>query len=378
MKKHYIINILMLALLSCRKPYNPPAISSPNSYLVVEGVINPGPDSTIIVLSRTVNLSAATTANPETGAVVAVEGNNNTSYALTETSMGHYAVAGLTLDNTKQYRLSIKTDDNQQYLSAFVPVQITPPIDSIGFVVQANGLQLYANTHDPNNNTHYYRWDYGETWQFHSHYVPIYISNGKALVPRAPSQQISYCFGYDTSSTVILGSSAQLRQDVIYREPITTIASTSEKIETEYSILLRQYALTADAFNFWTNLKTNTEQLGGIFDAQPSNISGNIHNINNPHEPVIGYISACTAQTKRIFINNAQLPQTWLTVYPYQCTLDTLKLFPSPTALITLPVYGYAITGYYVGGNLAGYLATTIDCADCTIRGTTVQPAFWK
>jgi hypothetical protein len=368
---------LLPMVIGCKKPYNPPAITAPGSYLVVEGVINAGADSTIITLSHTVNLSAATTVNPETGATVAVEGNDNTSYPLIETSTGHYAIASLNLINTKQYRLSIKTASNQQYLSAFVPVQITPPIDSLGFAVQANGIQVYANTHDSNNNTHYYRWDYGETWQFHAYYDSEFISNGDTLLPRTLSQQIYFCFTHDTSSTIVLGSSAQLKQDVIYQDPITTIPSTSEKIEIKYSILLRQYALTADAFNFWTNLKKNTEELGSIFDAQPSNINGNIHNVANSGEPVIGYVSACTTQTKRIFINNAQLPHSWLPVSPYQCALDSLK-GASPPALVTLPVHGFGIIPWYVKAILAGYLSTTIECADCTIRGTTVQPAFWK
>src|ERR1700735_1867551 len=99
MKKGMGAIFLLPLIIGCKKTYNPPAISAPESYLVVEGVINAGADSTIIKLSRTVNLSAATTANPETGAVVAVEGNDNTNYPLSETSPGNYTVAGLNLNN---------------------------------------------------------------------------------------------------------------------------------------------------------------------------------------------------------------------------------------------------------------------------------------
>jgi hypothetical protein len=91
----------------------------------------------------------------------------------------------------------------------------------------------------------------------------------------------------------------------------------------EYSILVHQYALTGDAFTFWENLKNNTENLGSIFDAQPSEISGNIHNVNNPAQPAVGYVSVCTVQSKRIFIHNQQLPR-WQTTYPYNCQADSV------------------------------------------------------
>ncbi|MBS1501085.1 MAG: hypothetical protein JST32_03420, partial [Bacteroidetes bacterium] len=42
--------IAQMALFGCRKLYNPEVVSSPNNYLVVEGVINRG-DTTIIRVS---------------------------------------------------------------------------------------------------------------------------------------------------------------------------------------------------------------------------------------------------------------------------------------------------------------------------------------
>jgi hypothetical protein len=390
MKKIYYLIITLIIIQSCKKPYNPPAIASPGSYLVVEGVINAGADSTIIKLSRTVNPSSGTTDNPETGAVVSVQSSTNATYPLVETSPGNYSVPGLNLDVTKNYRISIKTSSSQQYLSDLVPVNVTPPIDSVGYTVQSNGIQLYLNTHDPNNNTHYYRWDYAETWQFHSKYQSDYITNGVQIVPRTLAQQVYSCFGNNVSSTILLGSSAKLSQDVIYQSPLTSVVSTSEKLETKYSIQVKQYALTSDAFNFYTNLKKNTEQLGSIFDAEPSEIAGNIHNVSNANEPVVGYISACTIQSKRIFIANSQLPQSWFATYPYDCGPLDSNWFAEPNTsppvnmvayyLIPLNSGNIPVQAFYQKGGpgVAGYLSSDPECVDCTLRGTTTPPSFWK
>ncbi|MEO3403262.1 DUF4249 family protein [Mucilaginibacter sp. CAU 1740] len=57
----------------CKKPYTPAIINSDNSYLVVEGVINSGNDSTIISLSKTVKIADTARVNPVNGYTVTVE-----------------------------------------------------------------------------------------------------------------------------------------------------------------------------------------------------------------------------------------------------------------------------------------------------------------
>lgn len=373
MKNWKILIVGFILSVGCKKPYNPQVSDSPNSYLIVEGIININ-GATLIKLSRTVNLSSNVTTNPVVGAQVSIESSDNANYILTENESGHYYFNG-TMDNRVKYRLRIKVPGNQEYLSDFVEAKITPSIDSIGFnIVDGNKVQIYANTHDPNNSTRYYRYDYVETWHFHAKYNSSYISNGSAVVIRTPAQDVYFCYANNISNAIVLGSSAKLKEDVLYQTPITAIESTSEKIEDRYSILLNQYALTEQANKFWTQLKKNTEQLGSIFDALPSEITGNIHNINNPEEPVIGYISACTVSSKRIFINNAQLLQNWLPGYPYDCELDTVKDVKEliGAAPLFIPVSKIDLPG------VTFYLSSDITCVDCTLRGFKKQPDFWK
>lgn len=379
--------IIPLIIVSCRKPYEPPAASATSSYLVVEGVINAGSDSTIIKLNRTVKLSDSVNHAPELRARVTVEGDQGAVYQLSELGNGVYASSPLNLDNSHKYHLHIVTANDKEYLSAYEAVKSTPAIDSVGYTVQANGIQLYVNSHDPSNNTRYYRWDYQQTWNFHAKYPAAFITDGKQLKYRNPNQQIYSCFTSEASSTIVLGSTKALSQDRIYQQPLTQIVSTSEKIEARYSILVREYALSTEAYSFWRNLKKNTEQLGTIFDALPSELPGNIYCVTTPSEPVVGYVSVSTVQQKRIFISAAQLPQTWSPTYPYQCELDSMLFCRGPlcgqndVALFLLPLNAkeFAITPLSSPGgqSLIGYLSSDAQCADCTIRGTTKPPAFW-
>jgi hypothetical protein len=388
-KGKYILLYMIICCigLRCAKPYNPAVVAGNNNYLVVEGNINTGTDSTTIKLSRTTNIASGITSLPEPNATVMIQDNQNQSYSLKSNGDGSYTSALLTLDPTRMYRLSIVTSDGKAYLSDFVPATVSPPIDSVGYITQGKGLQIYVNTHDPNNATHYYRWDYNETWEFHAKYSSDYITNGTAIVPRENAQNIYQCWTSDLSNDIELGSSAKLSQDVIYQAPLIFIPSTSEKIEDRYSILVKQYAMTSAGYNYYNLLKQNTEELGSIFDAQPSTLTGNIHCTSSANIPVIGYVTAGTVAQKRIYIDYGTLPANYITTYPYDCEEDTALYddtrFPPPqvnrVALLLIPLTSPAvITSALTQQNvIIGYLYSDHDCADCSIRGSTVAPSFW-
>ena len=367
--------ILLILAMACRKVYDPPVVAANANYLVVEGIINTGSDSTIFNLSRTVNIKQKIVANPELNAAVSVESDNNRIYSLQAAGNGKYVSPGLNLDNTRTYRLRINTADGKAYLSDFLTPKVSPPIDSVGYTVESNGVQVYLNTHDPANATRYYLWQYNETWMFNSFFDSEFIISGDTVALRPANQQIYYCFTSDSTSTIVLNSSAKLSQDVIYQTPITFLASTSEKIEDRYSILIKQYALTPDAYNYYQLLKTNTENLGSIFDAQPSQLPGNIHEVGNPAEPVIGYISAGTVSQKRIFIDSRNLP-AWLPYTYYDminCAADVMAI----NTQAEIDFYYLHNPPYYMPTTAPGAGAYPI-CVDCTLRGTKTVPSFWK
>jgi hypothetical protein len=359
-------------------------VSTDNSYLVVEGTISDG-DITAIRLSKTVKVSTETKVTPLDNATVFVEEEAGAQFQLTYNPNTRKFDSGsaLNLNKTKKYRLRI-TVDGKEYASDYVPVKVNPAIDNIEFNAKPDKLEISIDTHDPANNTRYYRWDYDETWRFHASFQSDFIVNPitKQINYRSAADQSYYCFANDTSSTILIGSTAKLTQDVVAQALITTIPFDAEKLELRYSILVRQYAITKEEYQFWENIKKNTEQLGSIFDSQPSQLVGNIHCITAPKEPVIGYISATNVQQKRIFISNSQLPQDWYPKKPYACSIDS-ALFFNPKTMAN-EVQNYIINSDAVplqtitmGNIVLGYTYSSIECSDCRIRGKVEQPPFW-
>jgi len=386
-----------LLLCDCKKPYNPPAIGAAPNLLVVEGNINPGSDSTIIHLTHTLSLSAPadTLPTPELDATVSVESDANATYPLTAIGNGYYVSTGLNLSTTNNYRLKIITSNNKTYQSDYVPVKNSPSIDSVNFNVQNTGVQVNVSAHDISNNSRYYMYKYQETWIIHADYDSglelIKGTDGSgnmiySVVGRQPQDQIFQCWSSDASTSIILGSTDKLTKDILLNSPVTFIDSHSEKISNRYSILVKQYTLTKEAYEYYQLLSKNTEKIGSIFDPQPSMLTGNIHNVADPSEQVIGYVTAGTFTQQRVYINRYDLPGTlqYLTSLPYDnCMVDSLYFSDPRSQQNTVDAnlyHGDAIPLWAIqlpGGPLLGYAVSGGICADCTLRGTNVRPAFW-
>ncbi len=376
-KKYYFLLFIILIISQCKKPYQPAAILAKNNYLVVDGFINTATNGiTTITLSRTRNLSDTITNIPELQAHVTIESNAGATYPLNEQgNNGIYISSTLNLDTSQQYKLNISTYDGNKYASDFVSCKSTPPIDSVTWY-QNNNVYIFVNTHDPANNTHYYRWKYIETWEYHSQYdAELGLRNDTILFRYDSTNEVHVCYSTDYSANILLGSSAALSQDVISNAPITEVIQNDDKIVVRYSILVQQYALTSDAYQYWQIIQKNTQQLGTLFDLQPSQLVGNIHSLSNASEPVIGFVSATATTEKRIFIDHSELTN-WMynNQEDYPCPMLTIDQDPND-----FRIYHYAdptfVPLYYV--NL-GIVITKRECVDCTLRGgTRVKPGYW-
>jgi len=321
---------------------------------------------------------------PEPGAEVDIQMQNGGNYVLGEDYAGHYTIDGLTLDPSQQYRLHIQTASGKEYVSDYSLVKITPPIDSVNWTATSNSVtgeqvNIFVSTHDDQSQPGYYQWQFEETWKYHSEYGSVLEYQNGTLILRPAEDDISTCWRSDLSTTISIANTEKLTSNVIYQYPLTQIPyNTSDKLIERYSILVKQYALTSEWYEWNQKIKKNTEQLGSIFDAQPSETGGNIHSISDPAETVVGFIGCTTETEKRIFIDRSDIPQGTISNGYEFCQIDTVQ--PNQ-ADIDLHFQGggiIPITFLYKNGVLIGIESSTADCVDCRLKGgTTVKPSFW-
>jgi len=113
-------------------------------------------------------------------------------------------------------------------------------------------------------------------------------------------------------------------------------------------------------------MKKNTEDIGNIFSPQPSEIRGNIKNISDSKEYVLGYVTVSTVEEQRKFI---QIP--WQ--FSMYCTITKVPRD--------------SVVYYFAGGSLIPfaydepppvYSGSEAQCVDCTKRGGSLKrPSYW-
>ena len=371
--------LFMALFSSCVDPFEPEVINSPDSLLVVNGFIN-SKGTTTITLLRTQNLTDLTAPTPEENAQIFLEEENGSRTPLMATGNGNYTVYSNDLNPDKRYRIHLYTAANKEYASEYVNVSQTPAIDAITWKTQGNELQIYANTHNAEDQTRYYRWQYEETWEFTSAYQTSLVYKNNEVTLR--NDDIYHCWKTEPSTQIILGNTLRLSQNIVSEQPITAVPASSPKLGRKYSILLKQFAQTPAEYQYWEALKKNTESIGTLFDPLPTQLTGNIKCITNANEPVIGYIGAYSVEEKRIFISKKELPENWKTITGYEhCTpLDTVDNNPEDVAAQfgsegSIPVSELLSQR---GPGVIGYLYSTKACIDCRVRGTNIRPAFWE
>ncbi len=306
---------------------------------------------------------------------MAVEAEDGAVFPFAEESPGTYAVEGMIMDGNQRYRLQVNAD-GKKYTSEFVDVTYTPPIDSVTWHIDEGDLEIRVNTHDSENLANYYLWEYEETWMYTSAIPSHFIFDNGVVFDR--NENIFTCWKTSASTQILITSSAGLSDAVISNFPITRIPLGSVRLRLGYVIMVAQYALTADAYQYWQALKNNVTATGGFFDAQPARITGNIRCITNPEEPVIGYFSVASASKELVMIRPEVLPRAPLSENTgYEgCPSDTLLLEDVP-AFTGGKLLGTAVK---LEGTdiLIGYIISPPQCIDCRIRGgVNKKPSFW-
>src|SRR5450432_4014857 len=124
--KQLLCCLLVLLVTGCKEKYNSPVHSPVTGYLVVDGVINSGPGTVSLTLSRTTKFSN-TNIVYENNAAVSLQGSDSSVYFLDGKGQGVYSKDNLSLNNTIKYRLRITVTAGERYVSDFVQVLNNPP-----------------------------------------------------------------------------------------------------------------------------------------------------------------------------------------------------------------------------------------------------------
>jgi hypothetical protein len=382
--------VLIASCIGCITPYFPELISEQLNLLVVDGSISADGNASV-VLSRSIDMNASMLYIPaETGATVTIESSSGKIFSLTEAHEGTYTASDLDVNSEDKYMLHIITSKGDEYRSSDMQIFHTPPIDSVYWVVSADGnnIEVRVNAKDQNENaTGFYLWDCLETYQYHSALHSSYKFLGLKAVQRLPEEEVYTCWLDELVPSTFFDTHI-LTEPTIAGAVVQVIPQFSKKISVRYSILVRQRAINEEEYFFRSQLKMSTNNTGSLYAVTPGSIVGNVRSVTNPDEYVLGYFTAKEVTTRRFFINYNELPGKFklqnkqLCDTEVTCSIDAEILNSGQTNCVNkntlsenVPITGITTNN---AGEQVGFMFTSPQCGDCRAwGGTTTKPPFW-
>ena len=159
----------------------------------------------------------------------------------------------------------------------------------------------YVETQDSDEAGDYYKW----TWKHFS--TRIYCA--QTVIEFGDATPIKYrccgpCWSIDQCESCINILSDQLVNGRKFSRFLLDIPYDSKE---PYYLAVQQSSLSAGAFKFWESLNGQVNNGGGVFNSPPAAVAGNLSNVNNKDEQVLGYFGASAIAKKIIYISRDKI-----------------------------------------------------------------------
>jgi hypothetical protein len=322
-------------LITCVDPFNSTAKNTLTG-VVVDGTINNLVVPQLVRLNQSIpDLATGRFGSvPLTGAQVEIRIDSTAVVALTETDPGRYQAPSEFVGQVGHYyqlRFSLKDgttrfESDQQLMQAgpviksvyaqFNPTSLSPAQQLKGGYAAAH--DLFVDFNDPPDQKNYYRWDW-QLWErqpwCHTCVDGVYQTYrpDSTLLEDCAPYNVSYPpshyeFDYNCRTQcweILHSSELNLLDDrfsnggLIRAQRVAQVPLYSKE---HCLVEIRQSSLTRKAYNYFKQFADQTQNTGGLADAPPVALVGNVRNITQPGEPVIGYFTASSVSAVRYWL----------------------------------------------------------------------------
>ena len=379
MSKLLGIGFLLLCMYSCIEPFHP-EIKESQDMLVINGSISDKPGWHFVEVSRSSPYNEPGFI-PEKGCVVRVEDENGRGVTYSEYQSGIYRAdldeSFLGVNN--MYRLHVYTQDGEEYQSDYDSLLACPPVDSLYYEIELpvsddpnitylGGVQFYVDVKGEPGDSRNFLWKLEETYEYRSYYLIQYLWENDSVYEFDPAtDSLARCYTGGSISEIYTASSRYLVANELNKYPLNYVSGKFPQLRFEYGLLVTQYSLSDEAFLYWEKIRTLTDVEGGLYEKQPANADGNIYNVNDPEEQVLGFFYASQEREKWI-----QLKRPFeMYILDAPCWLELANLDELESGSYMLSVDEDRLGPPYGTGDK--------DCFDCRLLGGILEPpVYWQ
>lgn len=239
------------------------------TFLVVEGWITNEDRDHTITLTFTQPYFDSSAQPPATGAFVIVRNDDGAEVELAESEPGVYLFKGPG-EIGKSYQLDILLEDGARYQSDFELLREPVPIDFIEW-------RLSEDEPDPDNDE-----NPDDIYE-----VLIYTTEPAGLGDHY--QWRSFLNGVEAREPFDIFTTDD---EFVDGNPIPEFNVTDALYSTPDTVRIVQERISKGAYDFLTQLQTQTAFVGGPFDTPPARIEGNVENLGDSERNALGFFGA--------------------------------------------------------------------------------------
>ena len=371
------IALLALTIYSCIKPFEAEIKGTDLSLYVVSGRI------TDLEGYQYVNVSISSDVNapsylPVTGCQAEIQDELGHAYPLEEEGNGSYRIWMRGLPGMA-YRVRLVTLTGQEIVSGFDRMPFCPEVDSIYFETDevsttdpgqpVLGIRFFADLDATGMESRFFKWELEETWEYHMDFAKEWYYDGAMNKIDPPDKSTQVCWYTGQVADIFTVSTSGLQENIYRRYPLHFVDNRTTKLTHIYSLLVKQYAISDLAYEYWDKLRTNSQSQGGLYEQQPLPVEGNLFLADDPGARVLGFFEAASVTTKRVFVSD----------------VPGLELDPRPLCAgpMELGIFGFSdfdpseYPVYFT--RIDGTIYTLADdCVDCRLHGgVNVKPVCW-
>lgn len=376
----------IICAVSCVYPFSIDT-KSETGKMVIEGDILIGGYTTVkATYSRALEDYAEEA--PKADANVWIEDDHGSVYKPEEETEDGYVIDTRNLSPDRRYRLVVDCTSSKKYMSEWLDVQPVAEIDSLSYIPDEPDGTMNVAISMHSTGGKYYKWNYVEDWEYHSYYfagykyLPAVINtpswNGGFGIVQAYDygDNVYNCWQHNESADIMTFTTDNQTEDRFVDLEFYKISQNDLRLSTLYRIVVYLEPLSEDAYQYWENVKNNSEYNGSLFAPNPSEVTGNIKCVSDTTEFVFGFINAA-----QVSIDSLYIDQSKTNFYKYKAE-DGLDL-------TTVDIRKIEWRNYYE----TGWLPVTIPdprqdpenvtwarkrCVDCRLYGGTKnKPAGW-
>jgi hypothetical protein len=373
--------VFLIIIPSCIIPYEPAIPTKTMNKYVVSGGVTDNNEIQTVSVSKASNVRDPQY-NKVTGCYIRIFDDKGNQYEMQENEPGIYQtrIDKGNLAPGRSFKVDILTPDGINIESDFDKMNECPEIDSIYFKkkeipqnfsgLSLLGLQFYIDLDAGNLPSRFFRWQATETWEYHAPYPRIWYYDGTLHHIIPPDYSRMVCWSTDTVKSVFTLSTEGLSENRYDMLPLHFVDNYSSRLMYGYSLLIDQFALSEAAYSYWDQLRINNTEQGNLYQKQPMSIAGNLHNNTDPDQKILGFFSASSVKSKRIFVNHMDDIDIHQAIY---CRTETLRY----GGLRAIRPSDYP--AFLVGSEETySMIRLTRACVDCmALGGTTKKPDFW-